>query len=171
MMVHVEAAMKPSDQPVRSILFVCTGNILRSVVAEHATKLQQGSNHLYSVGSAGIEAKPQTIHPWIQHYLWKKGVDLSQHVQRKLTRELLEETDLVLAMSRDHQTFIRQEFGIGVPLFRQICAGRDEPILDLHEVHPNWEQDLSLARTYVSSVIDMIWDDVRLLLSKLPHIR
>jgi protein-tyrosine-phosphatase len=163
--------MKPGDKSARSILFVCTGNIFRSVVAEYATKLQQGPNSLCVVGSAGIEARPQSIHPWIEHYLRQKGADVSKHVQRKLTRELLEGTDLVVAMSCDHQMFIHQEFGVDVPLFKRICSGRDEPILDLHEVHPNWEQDLNLARTYVSSVIEMIWDDIPSLLSKLQHFR
>lgn len=162
--------MKPSNKPVRSILFVCTGNVFRSVVAEYATKLQLGLNNLCVVGSAGIEAKPQSVHPWIQHRLREKGADVSTHVQRKLTHELLKRTDLVVAMSRDHQTFIHQEFGINVPLFKQICYDRDEPILDLHEVHPNWEQDLNQARTYVSSVIDMIWGDIPALLSKFPRI-
>lgn len=162
--------MTPSDKPVRSILFVCTGNVFRSVVAEYATKLQLGLNHSCLVGSAGIEAKPQSVHPWIQHSLREKGVDVSTHVQRKLTHELLIRTDLVVAMSYDHQTFINQEFGIDVPLFKQICYGRDEPILDLHEVHPNWKQDLNQARTYVSSVIDMIWGDVPSFLSQFPRI-
>lgn len=161
--------MIPRDKPVRSILFVCTGNVFRSVVAEYATKLQQGPNKLCLVGSAGIEAKPQSIHPWIQGYLREKGADVSKHVQRKLTRELLEGTDLVVAMSCDHQMFIHREFGVGVPLFKQLCSGRDEPILDLHEAHPKWEEDLNQARTYVASIIDMIWDDIPSLLSKLPH--
>lgn len=163
--------MKLSDRPACSILFVCTGNVFRSVVAEYATKLQLGADKFSLVGSAGIEAKPQSVHPWIQHCLRQKGADVSTHMQRKLTRKLLEGTDLVVAMSCDHQTFIQQEFGVDVPLFKQICYGRDEPILDLHEVHPNWEQDLNMARNYVSSVIDMIWDDIPTLLSKLPHFR
>lgn len=162
--------MKLSDKPVRSILFVCTGNVFRSVVAEYATKLQLGLNHPYLVGSAGIEAKLQSVHPWIQQSLREKGVDVSTHVQRKLTHELLKRTDLVVAMSHDHQTFINQEFGIDAPLFKQICYGRDEPILDLHEVHPNWEQDLNQARMYVSSVIDMIWGDIPSFLSQFPRI-
>ena len=169
MLEGVEAAMKLSGRPVRSILFVCTGNVFRSVVAEYATRLHLEPNNLCVVGSAGIEAKPQSVHPWIQQCLREKGADVSRHVQRKLTRELLEGTDLVVAMSRDHQAFIHQEFGVDVPLFKQICYGRVEPILDLHEVHPNWEQDLHLAQTYVSSVIDMIWKDIPSLLSKLPR--
>src|SRR5262249_61536178 len=109
--------------------------------------------------------------PWIKHSLRQKGVDGSKPVQRNLTREWREATDLVVAMGRDHQTLFREEFGAEGPFFRQICCGRDEPILDLHEVHPNWEQDLNLARNYVSSVIDMIWADVRSLLSRLHHVR
>jgi len=163
--------MTPSDRPVLSILFVCTGNIFRSVVAEYATKLQLKPGNRYLVGSAGIEAKPQSVHPWILRCLHEKGADVSTHVQRRLTQELLEQTDLIVAMSHDHQTFIHREFGIDAPLFKQICYGRDEPILDLHEAHPNWEQDLNQARMYVSSVIDMIWKDIPSFLSKLPHIR
>lgn len=162
--------MKPTDKPARSILFVCTGNVFRSVVAEYATKLHLGlNNYLCLVGSAGIEAKPQCVHPWVQHCLREKGADVSTHVQRKLTHELLERTDLVVAMSHDHRTFIRHEFGVDAPLFKRICCGRDEAILDLHEVHPNWEQDLNQARAYVSSVVDMIWSDIPSFLSKLPH--
>jgi protein-tyrosine phosphatase len=163
--------MKSRDKPVRSILFVCTGNVFRSVVAEYATRLHLEPNNLCVVGSAGIEAKPQSIHPWIQQRLRERGADVSAHVQRKLTRELLEGTDLVIAMSRDHQTFIQQEFAVHVPLFKQVCYDRDEPILDLHEAHPKWEQDLNLAKTYVSSVIEMIWNDIPLLLSRLRHSR
>lgn len=163
--------MKTSDKPVRSILFVCTGNVFRSVVAEYAMKARLGEQSSCLVASAGIEAKPQVVHAWVQHCLCEKGADVSEHRPRRLTRELLEATDLVVAMSRDHQTFIHQEFGVEAPLFKQICYGHDEPILDLHEIHPNWEQDLNLARAYVSSVVDMIWDDIPSFISKLSRFR
>lgn len=161
--------MKTREKPVRSILFVCTGNVFRSVVAEYAMKARLGEGACWFAASAGIEAKPQTVHAWVQHCLREKGADVSGHVQRRLTRELLEAVDLVVAMSRDHQTCIQKEFGLEAPLFKQICYGRDEPILDLHEAHPNWEQDLNVARTYVSSVIDMIWADIPSFISGLPR--
>ena len=163
--------MKTGDKPTHSILFVCTGNVFRSVVAEYAMKAQLGERSSYLVTSAGTEAKPQSVHAWVQYCLREKGADVSGHVQRRLTRELVEATDLVVAMSRDHQMFICQEFEFKVPLFKQICFGRDESILDLHEVHPNWEQDLNLARNYVSSVIDMIWDDMPSFISRFPRSR
>jgi protein-tyrosine phosphatase len=156
---------------VQSILFVCTGNVFRSVAAEHGLKTLLGQPSPYRIGSAGIEAKPQQVHEWVSHCLREKGADVSRHVQRRLTRELLQENDLVIAMSRDHQDFIKQTFGYDIPLFKQLCYGRSEPIPDLHELYPNWERDLAVAQAYVASVIDMIWDDLSSLVSKLPHVR
>ena len=72
-------------------------------------------------------------------------------------RELVEAADLVLSMGRNHQVFVREQFGRDVPLFNQICLGHDQPILDLHEVIPDWETDPDRARAYVWSVIDAIW--------------
>jgi protein-tyrosine phosphatase len=153
----------------QSILFVCTGNIFRSLVAEHAVRAQLGTKGLYLVESAGIEAKPQTIHPAIRTRLIQKGADPSAHVQRKLTQELIERVDLIIAMGQDHREFILQSFGRRVPLFNEVSFGRETPILDLHEALPNWEQDLERARDYVESVVDHIWDAVPALVARLPH--
>ncbi len=62
-----------------SILFVCSGNIFRSLVAEYALKAQLGSRVGYLIGSAGIEALPQEIHPvvlarTIHEYLLRRPI-------------------------------------------------------------------------------------------------
>ena len=156
-----------SDGTVQSVLFVCTGNIFRSVTAEYALKLRLGANTSCVVGSAGIDIKPQSVHDWVQTRLHGKGADLTRHVPRRLTRELVETANLVVAMGRDHQDFIRQQFGREVPLFNQICLGHDTPIMDLHEVMPGWEADPERARAYVCSVIDVIWATAPAILSHL----
>lgn len=159
------------QKPIQSILFVCTGNVFRSLAAEHALKAMLGAPHIHAVGSAGIEAKPQAVHDWVQTRLRMKGADPSAHVQRRLTREMVEEADLVIAMGRNHQEFIRERFGRDVPLFYQVCCDRDETIQDVHEVRPAWEEDLDWARAYVWSVIDRIWEATPSLISRLPHLR
>jgi len=70
-------------------------------------------------------------------------------------------------MGRDHQAFVREQFGHDIPLFNQICLGHDTPILDLHEVMPDWETDHERARAYVWSVIDVIWATAPALLPRL----
>ena len=156
-----------SNGKPQSVLFVCTGNIFRSLTAEYALKAGLGAGMSCVVSSAGIDAKPQSMHAWVQSRLREKGADPAGHVQRQLTKELVEAADLVIAMGRNHQVFVREQFGCEVPLFNQICLGLDKPILDLHEVMPDWETDPERARAYVRSVIDIIWATAPAILSHL----
>jgi protein-tyrosine phosphatase len=151
----------------QSVLFVCTGNIFRSVAAEYALKagLEVGTSCV--VSSAGIDVKPQSMHDWVETRLREKGADPSTHIQRQLTRDLVWAADLVIAMGRDHQVFIREQYGRDVPLFNQICLGYDQPILDVHEVILGWETDRERARAYVWSVINVIWASAPALVPRL----
>jgi protein-tyrosine phosphatase len=155
---------------VSSILFVCTGNVFRSVVAEYALKARLGPESPHLVGSAGIEAFPQPVPALLHHCFLEKGIDPLQHVQRRLTLELLERTDLVVAMGLNHREFIYRNFGREVLLFNQVCYQREEPILDVHEVLPQWDLNLVAARDYILSVIDHIWDSIPAFLARLPHL-
>jgi protein-tyrosine phosphatase len=157
---------RSSGKP-QSVLFVCTGNIFRSVAAEYALKAGLGVGASCVVSSAGIDVKPQSVHAWVHARLREKGADLTTHVQRQLTRELVDAADLVIAMGRDHQVFIREQFGRDAPLFNQVCLGHDQPILDVHEAIPGWETDTERARAYVYTVIDVIWATAPALLSHL----
>jgi protein-tyrosine phosphatase len=163
----MEKGDNPSGGKLQSVLFVCTGNIFRSVTAEYALKARLGAGTSCVVSSAGIDAKPQSVHDWVQIRLREKGADPTTHVPRQLTRELVEAADLVIAMGRNHQVFVREQFGRDVPLFNQACLGHDHPILDLHEVMPDWETDPERARAYVWSVIDVIWATAPALLPRL----
>jgi len=163
--------MSQLRSPIQSVLFVCTGNIFRSLAAEQALKVLLGPQISYVVGSAGIDVKPQAVHEWVKARLHMKGADLSPHIQRQLTREMVQAADLVIAMGRNHQEFIRERFRCDVPLFNQVCFDRDDPIPDVHEVLPAWEEDHDRARAYVWSVIDQIWDATPLLIGRLPSFR
>lgn len=158
------------DRSARSVLFVCTGNIFRSLTAEYALKQYLGPQGGYLVGSSGIEAKPQLIHPFVRSLLQERGADSAGHVQRKLTQALLDQADCVIAMGRDHQEALQRVFGVVVPLFNHICFGRDEPIRDVHEALPDWEQHEAQARAYARSVIDHIYDAIPHLAARLPHL-
>jgi protein-tyrosine-phosphatase len=137
------------------------------VTAEYALKARLGAGTSCVVRSAGIDARPQSVHAWVHTRLREKGADPTTHFQRQLTKELVEASDLVIAMGRDHQVFVQEHFRRDVPLFNQICLGHDQPILDLHEVMPDWETDPERARAYVWSVIDVIWATAPALLSRL----
>ncbi|HWF59651.1 MAG TPA: low molecular weight phosphatase family protein [Nitrospira sp.] len=153
----------------QSILFVCTGNVFRSMAAEYALRAQLGQQSSYRVESAGTEAKPKTIHPVISNRLIQKGTDPSAHVPQALTKAVIDRNDLIIAMGLGHREFIQKQFGLNVPLFNEVSVGEDTPILDLHEALPDWERDIEEARAYVESVIDHIWESVPALIARLPH--
>ncbi|TLY30918.1 MAG: hypothetical protein E6K63_00100 [Nitrospirae bacterium] len=154
---------------VKSILFICTGNVFRSLAAEYALKARLRPDSGYVVASAGIEALPQPVHPLVRNCLLEKGVDPMPHVPRRLTRELLHGADIPVAMGLDHREFIRKHFHRDVPLFNQICYQKEEPILDIHEVMPGWPPNREAARDYVISTIAYIWDAMPTFLARLSH--
>lgn len=150
-----------------SILFVCTGNIFRSITAEYALKARLNPRSPIRVSSAGTQAMPQAMHPDVHAYLVHRGMDPSQHHQRRVSTELLRASDLVIAISTDHQAFLFDTFQYRAPLFNEICHGRSEPLLDVWEAIPTWETDLKAARTYALHVMEYIWTSIPCLLQNL----
>jgi protein-tyrosine phosphatase len=150
-----------------SILFVCTGNIFRSLTAEYALKARLGRGSPIRVTSAGTVALPQDMHPDVRAYLVQRGVDISHHRQRKVSAELLRASDLVIAMSTDHQAFLFDTFQYRAPLFNEVCHGRSEPLFDVWEAVPTWETDLDAARSHAFQVMEHIWTSMPCLLQNL----
>lgn len=150
-----------------SILFVCTGNVFRSLVAEYSFRAQ-ADHGVYRAFSAGIAVVPQAVHPKIRERLHAKGVDPSDHVPRPLTRELLETADLVVAMADDHRAYLQHHYQLSVPLFQEISSQRAVSVLDVHEAVPAWQTNPDAALAYAASVMELIWDAIPAFLDRLP---
>jgi len=89
------------------ILFVCTGNVCRSPVAEHVLRARLRGWSRYMVESAGTQAKigmamAEESAALARHY-GAAGVDPRRHRARLLTGPLLEGCDLILTMTREHR--------------------------------------------------------------------
>ena len=145
---------------MKSILFVCTGNIFRSMTAEYALKAALGIESAYVVSSAGTEAKPQEMVHYVRARLHQRGLDPAKHQQRRVTTEMLNEADLVVAMGLDHRAYLKDQFGREVWLFNQICFGKEEPVLDIWEALPNWPPAPEAQAAYGISVVDYICDSM-----------
>ena len=112
---RVVAVQEPTGtKPLGSvhILLVCTGNTCRSAMAEGLlTKMLSatGIGHIRvrSAGTHAVDGNPAA--PWAQEVaLAEGGVDLSGHRARRLTKVLLQVSDLVLAMTLSHARHIER---------------------------------------------------------------
>ena len=92
------------------VLFVCTGNICRSPVAERMLQ-QRGSQHGLDlvVSSAGTRAlNGMDMHPESVRVLQERGIDPKGFTSRLLTPKLTADADLILGLSREHRAAARQ---------------------------------------------------------------
>ena len=88
-----------------SILVVCTGNICRSPVREAVLRSQLSNE--YTVSSAGTHAVVGApAEPEVHDFLRREAGLEMHHTARQLTKELAEDTDLILTMTEEHRSWI-----------------------------------------------------------------
>lgn len=128
----------------KSILFVCSGNVFRSVSAEQCFKKYLSENNIagWEVGSAGIIAEEASIDPKVLQTLREVGIADFNHHQRKLSREILDGYDVVVGMAKNHIEFMKSEFGYmhGL-LFNDLALGELTSIWDVEDEVPNYLTD------------------------------
>ena len=141
------------------VLFVCTGNIFRSMTAEYALTHMPALPDDIVVSSAGTIDAPHGILDFVSAHMAKKSIDVSHHKPRKLTREIINSADLAVAMGEDHQSHVSATFERDIPLFNRVAFGHDEPMKDVWEVLPDWRTtDHDAGRAYAWDLMDRIFD-------------
>jgi protein-tyrosine-phosphatase len=98
------------------ILFVCTGNTCRSALAEAIARkvaVERGLTdvEVNSAGTSAWDGAPASDGALLVGM--ERGLDLSQHRAQMLTREMLGEADVVLAMGPHHLERIEALGGSG----------------------------------------------------------
>ena len=88
---------------MKTILFLCTGNVCRSPMAEglfrHAVK-GRGEFRVVSAGIGAMNGEPPTHHS--VQAMREIGIDISHQRSRSLTAELVRSADLILGMTHSH---------------------------------------------------------------------
>ena len=98
-------------EPAMKVLFVCSGNTCRSPLAEaifRRTAAEAGRTDI-EVSSAGTNAwdgSPASDGALLVGM--ERGLDLSTHRSRLLTREIIEASDLILVMASSHLSRVKE---------------------------------------------------------------
>ena len=117
----------------KRILFICTGNICRSPMAEgfcrkyfadnlgcQVDELEHFGYIIDSAGVAACEGSPASRHAI--EVCWAQEIDLSCHQSRQLTLGDIEQSDVIFTMSQSHRDSIVQS----LPSASEKCFVLDE---------------------------------------------
>jgi protein-tyrosine-phosphatase len=131
---------------VSQVLLVCTGNICRSPLAEaillRELKARGVTNvAAISAGTGAWDGAPASEGAYLVGL--EHGLDLSGHRARLLTRDLVQQAELILTMARHHRARVHELGGEGRTHVLGEYAGRAGPEA---EVSDPFGGDLELYR-------------------------
>src|SRR5437016_13940792 len=118
---------------MKTILFVCTGNVCRSPVSEGLFRQAvkgRGDFCVLSAGVGAIDGQPPSA--YAVQALRELGIDISQQRSRMLTAELVNQADYIFGMTHGHvdavnllypqaveKTFLLREFDDTLDVFEK----------------------------------------------------
>ena len=92
----------------KSVLVLCTGNICRSPYAEAVLKHRAPG---ISVDSAGLSAMVDyEADATGQAVARDRGIDMSEHKAKQVTRSLIGQSDLILVMDDEHLSRLHRKY-------------------------------------------------------------
>ena len=133
---------------MKTILFVCTGNVCRSPMAEGIFRQAVQGRGEYQVLSAGLgAAEGQPPSAYAVQAVRELGIDISGLRSQMLTTELVEQADYIFGMTHNHidtvmalhpqaaeKTFLMREFDETLDTFEKDIS---DPIGGSYEVYLN----------------------------------
>lgn len=115
-----------------NILFLCTDNFTRSVIAEFCSKNYLKKNNItdIKVASAGIRAssdvsKYSNLHLKIMSDM---GIDITDFKRTQFSEDSFKDYDFIIGMSELHKDYVRNEYNKDIYLFNEIYRGENTPV-------------------------------------------
>jgi len=129
-------------RPVRSVLFLCLGNVCRSPYAEASfPRMATGAN----VDSAGFIGPGRASPEQAQEAARQRGLDLSPHVSKVVTEEIARRHDLIVVMEPRQRGRLRRKVGPTAPVITLGDLDPEPPAL--RAIPDPWGKDPEVFQT------------------------
>jgi RpiB/LacA/LacB family sugar-phosphate isomerase len=152
---------------MKTVLFICTGNICRSPMAEGIFRRAVQGRKDYRVLSAGLGAmEGQPPSPYAVQAVRELGIDISGQRSRMLSPELVQEADYIFGMTHSHidtvmllyphaaeKTFLLREFDETLDVFEKDIS---DPIGGSYDVYLNCRDQIEQG---IASLLRFIQQD------------
>ena len=158
---------------IKTILFVCTGNSCRSVMAKGLLKkliserkgLASQNIKVTSAGTSTISGRGTTTETI--EIMSREGIDISQHISQSLTDRMITEADLILVMESFHKEAIIKRVPQAknkVYLITEFCRPQEEEKL----VNPDvpdpigrpievYEESFKIIKEATERMVEKLW--------------
>jgi len=148
-----------------TILFVCTGNVFRSLSAEYCLKNYLRRNRIKNikVSSAGTICK-KGKHPLvIIKKLGELEIKYYLHKQIKVNKNLLKKYNVIISMAIYHKSFLKKKFNIDSILFNELVTGKKTSVNDIDETSSIEEAQSYMKKTveYIHHSMPILFDNIK----------
>lgn len=144
-----------ADEEKPKLMFLCTGNAARSVMAKVITQSRSDLFELSGAGTHAIENCP--MGNYTRKALASIGLEDRTHRSRQLNPYNADEVDLIIAMANDHVQYVRRNH----PEVAHKTATFKRLVRDLGQVTQN-EESKSLREALKSRIAEMRLAEVQL---------
>ncbi len=147
----------------KKILFVCTSNVYRSLAAEYCLKkyLHKKNVDNWEVLSAGILPKKQPVHIYTRQAFNILGIKNIKHKQRRLSKKMLLDADIVIVMAKNHNNYIKKKFQFNKAImFNKLILGKNISIWDVHNNVPDYQVNKLAMSSEINRTVNYINENI-----------